>query len=67
MYWAVVISIVCTEPRMDFQHFMEKLYGVYPGYRGEAISSVNQRMAEGFGQFADYTVTRWERCEAPRR
>lgn len=65
MEWALAIAINCTQPRLPFKAFYERVYHVtYPGHFGEDMGSVNRRMAEAMGSYIDYAEAHRDQCRA---
>lgn len=64
--WATAVAIVCSEPRVPFFEFFEKVTLMkYPGERGEQMDTVNSRALRMVGFYADYAEVYRDQC--PRR
>ena len=65
MEYLIATLIQCSEPRLSFRSFLDKMsYGPYPGRTGEQIGAVHERAAEAAGLYGVYSVRYTVKCEA---
>lgn len=67
MEYLIAALLVCSEPRLSFHDFYEKVYfGRFPGVAGEQMHIVNERAAEAVGLYGVYSVRYTTQCEASK-
>lgn len=60
----MLFTLVCSDPVPTFRQFYERWHGTFPGYPGEQIHLVQERVVTAGAHYIEYTVERRRKCDA---
>ena len=61
----MILNISCADPALTFREFYARVHiGPYPGFHGERMDTVYDRLANTAGDYVEYRAMRAATCGA---